>query len=79
MDNDFVKVKYEPKLVLPPGRLRRKQQQWKFDILQVSEESFTVSVGMYVNARRESSSLFIEHMVSYATYAAKYAYIFRIK
>lgn len=37
MNKDFAKVKYEPEPVLLPERLRRKQQQWKFDFRQVFE------------------------------------------
>jgi len=50
MNNEFVKVKYEPKPVLLRERLQRKLQQWKSEILQVSEGSCVVSVMIYVVA-----------------------------
>jgi hypothetical protein len=44
------KVRYEPKPSLLHERLRRKQQQSKFEILQVSKGLFVVSVMIYVFA-----------------------------
>jgi hypothetical protein len=52
MNNEFVKVKYEPKPSLLRERPRRKQQQSTFEILQVSEGSCAVSVMIYVFAMR---------------------------
>jgi len=80
MNNEFVNVKYEPKPSLLCERLRRKQQQSKFEILQVSNGSCAVSVMIYVfPMRRIQFSL--GRTVSYnGPYALKYAYgLFRIK
>jgi hypothetical protein len=55
MNKDFAKAKYEPEPVPLPERLRRKQKQWKFDILQVSKESCTLSVAMYVMLRQNAA------------------------
>jgi len=38
MNDEFAKVKYEPKPVLLSERLWRKQQQWEFEVQQVSSE-----------------------------------------
>jgi len=42
--NEFVKVTYVSKPVLLHARLGRKQRQWIFKILHISEGSCTVSV-----------------------------------
>jgi len=41
--NEFVKVHNEPQSVLLGARMHRKQQQSKFEILQISNGSCTVS------------------------------------
>jgi hypothetical protein len=76
MNNEFVKIKYEPKPSLLLESLRRKQQQSKCEILQFSEGSCAVSVMIYVFAmRRMQFSLRREETVSYnGSYALKYAY-----
>ena len=43
MNNELKKVKYEPKPRLLCDRWQRKQQPWKFEILQFSEVSYVVS------------------------------------
>jgi len=50
MNDEFVKVKYETKPLLLCERQQRKQQQWKFEILQFSEGSYMVSMMIYVIA-----------------------------
>jgi len=80
MNYEFLKVKYEPKPSLLRERLRKKQQQSKFEIVQVSKVSCALSVMIYVFAMRRMQFSF-RRTVSYSgSYALKYAYcLFRIK
>jgi len=47
-NNEFVKVKYKPKPVFLPVRLRRKQQHENFERLHVYEGSCAESLIIYV-------------------------------
>jgi aspartyl/asparaginyl-tRNA synthetase len=47
--NEFVNVHNEPKTILLRAWMQRKQQQSRFEILQISKQSCTVSVIICVN------------------------------
>jgi len=47
--NEFVKDHNEPKTILPRAWMQRKQQQSRFEILQISKQSCTVIVIICVN------------------------------
>jgi len=49
MNIEFVKVHNEPKTILLCAWMQRKQQQSRFEILQISKQSCTVSVIICVN------------------------------
>ena len=80
MNNELVKVKYKPKPSLLHERLRRKQRQSKFEIIQVSEGSCAVSVMIYVFAMRKMQFSLPRTVMYNGSYTLKYAYcLFRIK
>jgi len=74
MNDEFAKVKYEPKPVLLCERLWRKQQQWEFEVLQVSSEGSCDDLcWCCVN----NAILCSQNKVSYSgSYAPTYAYCF---
>jgi hypothetical protein len=49
MNNEFVKVCNEPKLILLRAWMQRKQKQYKIEILQISKHSCMASVMICVN------------------------------
>jgi len=49
MNDEFVKVHNEYKTVLLLATMQWKQQQCRFEILQISKECCTVSIMIYVN------------------------------
>jgi len=52
MNNEFVKVHNEPKTILLHAWMQGKQQQSRFEILQISKQFYTVSVIICVNNMR---------------------------
>jgi len=52
MNNEFVKVHNEPSAILLHAWMQRKQQQYETELLQISKQSFAVSVMICVKDMR---------------------------
>jgi hypothetical protein len=65
MNNKFVKVHNEPKAILLHAWMQRKQQQSRFEILQISKQSCTVNVIICVNNMRRMQLFVYRQTVPY--------------
>jgi len=64
MNNEFVKVHNEKKTLLLHAAMQWKQQQCRFEIFQISKESYTVSVMICVSdMRRMQLSFYITNSI----------------